>query len=313
MQENNNSRPLMVSIKCITYNHEPYIRQCLEGFVMQKTNFRFEAVVHDDASTDGTADIIREYAEKYPDIIKPIYETENQYSKKDGSLGRIMDAACTGKYIAMCEGDDYWTDPLKLQKQVDFLETHLECSMCSGGIRKIYEGKVVDTVLFKKGNKIGFLYDINNYNNYAYSWTLTICYRRDILPENWAQKYKYSRDVVLIYELLKAGKGYYISELLADYRIHRGGVASMLSVTESSRIAFVIRKDMYKKDPSNYTRRHLRAALYSFYVCGGLSPRNAKIVLCTAWKLSRSINDRYMTIRIILVKMYHKYLIRDIK
>lgn len=280
---------------------------------MQKTNFRFEAVVHDDASTDGTADIIREYAEKYPDIIKPIYETENQYSKKDGSLGRIMDAACTGKYIAMCEGDDYWTDPLKLQKQVDFLETHLECSMCSGGIRKIYEGKVVDTVLFKKGNKIGFLYDINNYNNYAYSWTLTICYRRDILPENWAQKYKYSRDVVLIYELLKAGKGYYISELLADYRIHRGGVASMLSVTESSRIAFVIRKDMYKKDPSNYTRRHLRAALYSFYVCGGLSPRNAKIVLCTAWKLSRSINDRYMTIRIILVKMYHKYLIRDIK
>ncbi len=313
MQENNNSQPLMVSIKCITYNHEPYIRQCLEGFVMQKTNFRFEAVVHDDASTDGTADIIREYAEKYPDIIKPIYETENQYSKKDGSLGRIMDAACTGKYIAMCEGDDYWTDPLKLQKQVDFLETHLECSMCSGGIRKIYEGKVVDTVLFKKGNKIGFLYDINNYNNYAYSWTLTICYRRDILPENWAQKYKYSRDVVLIYELLKAGKGYYISELLADYRIHRGGVASMLSVTESSRIAFVIRKDMYKKDPSNYTRRHLRAALYSFYVCGGLSPRNAKIVLCTAWKLSRSINDRYMTIRIILVKMYHKYLIRDIK
>lgn len=313
MQENNNSQPLMVSIKCITYNHEPYIRQCLEGFVMQKTNFRFEAVVHDDASTDGTADIIREYAEKYPDIIKPIYETENQYSKKDGSLGRIMDAACTGKYIAMCEGDDYWTDPLKLQKQVDFLETHLECSMCSGGIRKIYEGKVVDTVLFKKGDKIGFLYDINNYNNYAYSWTLTICYRRGILPENWAQKYKYSRDVVLIYELLKAGKGYYISELLADYRIHRGGVASMLSVTESSRIAFVIRKDMYKKDPSNYTRRHLRAALYSFYVCGGLSPRNAKIVLCTAWKLSRSINDRYMTIRIILVKMYHKYLIRDIK
>ena len=76
----------MVTIRCITYNHEPYIRQCLEGFVMQKTNFRFEAIVHDDASTDGTAAIIREYAEKYPDIIKPIYETENQYSKHDGSL-----------------------------------------------------------------------------------------------------------------------------------------------------------------------------------------------------------------------------------
>lgn len=115
----------VVAIKCLAYNHEPYIRDCLEGFVMQKTNFRFVAIVHDDASTDKTADIIREYEAKYPEIIKPIYETENQYSKHDGSLGRIMDAAidATGtKYVAMCEGDDYWTDPLKLQKQVDILE-----------------------------------------------------------------------------------------------------------------------------------------------------------------------------------------------
>ncbi len=78
---------IVVSIRCLTYNHAPYIRQCLDGFVMQKTNFRFEAIVHDDASTDGTQDIIREYEKKYPDIIKPIYEKENQYSKHDGSLG----------------------------------------------------------------------------------------------------------------------------------------------------------------------------------------------------------------------------------
>ena len=127
---NNDTRPLMVSIWCITYNHEPYIRQCLEGFVMQKTNFRFEAIVHDDASTDGTAAIVREYAEKYPDIIKPIFEIENQYSKGDGSLDRIMEEVCTGKYVAFCEGDDYWIDPLKLQKQVDYLESHPEYSMC---------------------------------------------------------------------------------------------------------------------------------------------------------------------------------------
>lgn len=121
---------ILVSIKCAVYNHEQYISQCLEGFVMQKTNFRFEVIVHDDASTDGSAVIIREYAEKYSDIIKPIYETENQYSKRDGSLTRIMNAACKGKYIAMCEGDDYWIDPYKLQKQVDFLESHLDFSMC---------------------------------------------------------------------------------------------------------------------------------------------------------------------------------------
>lgn len=121
----------LVSIQCLVYNHGPYLRQCLEGFVMQKTNFAFEAIVHDDASTDNSADIIREYAEKYPDIIKPIYETENQYSKKDGSLDRIMNAAIhpDAKYIAMCEGDDYWIDPLKLQKQVNFLENHGEYGM----------------------------------------------------------------------------------------------------------------------------------------------------------------------------------------
>lgn len=123
------TRPIMVSIRCSTYNHERYIRDALEGFVMQKTNFRFEAIVHDDVSTDGTAAIIREYAEKYPNIIKPIYETVNQYSKHDGSLNRIMNAHMHGKYIAVCEGDDYWTDPYKLQKQVDFLENNPEFTM----------------------------------------------------------------------------------------------------------------------------------------------------------------------------------------
>lgn len=120
---------IIVSIQCLVYNHEPYLRKCLDGFVMQKTNFKFEAIVHDDCSTDKSCAIIREYAEKYPDIIKPIYEKENQYSKHDGSLNRIMDNASIGKYVAICEGDDYWIDPLKLQKQVDFLESHPDFDM----------------------------------------------------------------------------------------------------------------------------------------------------------------------------------------
>lgn len=121
---------IMVSIRCIAYNQGQYIRDTLEGFVMQVANFNFEVIVHDDASTDNTANIIREYAEKYPKIIKPILETENQYSKHDGSLNRIMTSATRGKYVALCEGDDYWIDPFKLQKQVDFLESHPEYSMC---------------------------------------------------------------------------------------------------------------------------------------------------------------------------------------
>ena len=124
---------IMVCIRCATYNHVNYLAQCLEGFVVQQTNFKYVAIVHDDCSSDGTSEILREYATHYPEIIVPLFETENQWRKHDGSLNRIMNAAidATGaKYVALCEGDDYWTDPLKLQKQVDFLESHPDFSMC---------------------------------------------------------------------------------------------------------------------------------------------------------------------------------------
>jgi glycosyltransferase involved in cell wall biosynthesis len=117
----------LVSICCITYNHEDYIRDAIEGFLMQETDFPLEIIVHDDASTDATADIIREYERKYPDIIKPIYQTENQYSKGKVTILFPLFKAAKGKYIALCEGDDYWIDPLKLHKQITEMEKHLDC------------------------------------------------------------------------------------------------------------------------------------------------------------------------------------------
>ena len=111
----------MVSVFCTAYNHEAYIRDALEGFVSQQTNFPFEVLIHDDASTDGTANIIREYAQKYPNIIRPVYQTQNQYSQKVPIIKTFLGPIAQGKYIAYCEGDDYWCDPLKLQRQVDFL------------------------------------------------------------------------------------------------------------------------------------------------------------------------------------------------
>lgn len=116
----------LVSVCCFTYNHEKYIRDAIEGFLMQKAEFPFEIIIHDDASTDMTADIIREYEEKYPEIIKPIYQTENQYSK-GVQVPILAYERSKGKYIAVCEGDDYWTDPLKLQKQILEMEKHPEC------------------------------------------------------------------------------------------------------------------------------------------------------------------------------------------
>ena len=115
------SKPL-VSVCCITYNHEAYIEEALQGFLMQKTNFPFEVLIHDDASTDNTTVIIKDYYKSYPDIIKPIFQTDNQYSKGFSVNHSFNFPRAQGRYIAICEGDDYWVDPLKLQKQANFLE-----------------------------------------------------------------------------------------------------------------------------------------------------------------------------------------------
>ena len=120
---------ICVSVICNAYNHGLYIRQCLEGLVMQKTDFEYEILVHDDASTDDTADIIRAFAARYPERILPVYQTENQYTR--GGIGQFQYPRARGRYIAFCEGDDYWTDPDKLQKQVDALERHPELDICA--------------------------------------------------------------------------------------------------------------------------------------------------------------------------------------
>jgi glycosyltransferase involved in cell wall biosynthesis len=135
----------IVSISCITYNHENFIRDAIEGFLMQRTTFPVEILIHDDASTDKTAEIVREYEKKYPQLIKPIYQTENQYSKGIGVSTTFQFPRAHGKYIALCEGDDYWTDPLKLQKQVDFLEENPDCSLVCHNI-----SDKVDDILYPR-------------------------------------------------------------------------------------------------------------------------------------------------------------------
>jgi glycosyltransferase involved in cell wall biosynthesis len=119
-----------VSVYCLAYNHEKTIRRSLEGMVRQKTDFDFEMIVHDDASTDRTAVIIRTYAAKYPKIIRPVCQTENQWSRGISIVETQIRPRVRGKYIAICEGDDYWTDSHKLQKQYDYMETHPDCTLC---------------------------------------------------------------------------------------------------------------------------------------------------------------------------------------
>lgn len=238
---------LMVTIRCLAYNHEPYIRQCLDGFVMQKTNFRFEAIVHDDASTDGTAAIIKEYAEKYPDIIKPIFERENQYSKRDGSLTRIMDAYMHGKYIAFCEGDDYWIDPLKLQKQVEFMEKNSNCSLC-------FHNAYYENSMLRKKTGIHKIYSRSQYAIKAHIFrdggfipTLSIMYRSYIYKEMEKSLFPKKCPVGdLRFQLYAAINGdvYYINEIMGVYRLVP---TSATHINSSSKIRYIKHHEKFIK------------------------------------------------------------------
>lgn len=176
----------LVSVCCLTYNHEQYIKQCLDGILMQKTNFPFEVLIHDDASQDGTQRVIKEYEKSNPDIICPFFQTNNQYSLGKGFVGLgIMFTNARGKYIALCEGDDYWTDPMKLQKQVDFLESHPEYSMCFHNAMEHWVDKYSKDKLFSK------VEDRDYYGPELYKvWTVptaSCCLRSAVIDDDYYQ------------------------------------------------------------------------------------------------------------------------------
>lgn len=166
----------VVSIKCTAYNQENYIAQTIEGFLIQKTEYPFEVVIHDDASTDKTAAIIKQYELLYPKIIKPIYELENQYSKRDGSLTRIVDEHCKGKYMAICEGDDYWCDENKIQREVSYLEKHKSFGLCYSKAKSYIQ--ISNTFSNEIGSSNATYKNLFVYGNRIP--TLTTCFRTDL-------------------------------------------------------------------------------------------------------------------------------------
>ena len=246
-----NCNEILVSVCCMTYNHVSFIRQCLDGFMMQKCSFSFEVLIHDDASTDGTQDIIREYVTRYPNIIKPIYQKENQYSKGIDPNVKYNFSRAKGKYIAMCEGDDYWTDPYKLQKQVDFLESHPDYVMCSHRFNQYIQ----DKNLLEEEKDLTFQgadYDLKNLIGGKWlTQTLTVMYRRDALDLQRYESYGMSLDMILFYELLRNGKGYCFSDVMGVYRLHKGGVWSEVSINQQRLIEFKARLAIYEVEKSD--------------------------------------------------------------
>lgn len=208
-----------VSVICNAYNHEKYIGRALESFVLQRTDFKFEVLVHDDASTDGTADIIREYEKKYPELIKPIYQTENQYSKYGGVNRKFQFPRARGKYYAICEGDDYWTDPLKLQKQYDLMEQHPEVDMCSHGsvVIDARTEQILHHTMQRRENGIIPTAEVISKGG-GFVMTNSLFYRASMLENEPEFRKVYKLDYTLqIHGALRGGM-LYIAEEMSAYR-----------------------------------------------------------------------------------------------
>ena len=221
----------LVSVVCTTYNHAPYIAQTIEGFLIQETNFPIEIIIHDDASTDNTQDIIKKYAESYPTIIKPVLQAKNIWQNEGISpTFTIAFPMAQGKYIAWCEGDDYWTDPLKIQKQVDFLEDNPDFAGCFHRVQFIYEEENRNPALSNTNQKeVVTFEDLVLKNSIC---TASFIYRnKQFAFPDWLKNSSVS-DWTLFLLVANCGKLRFLEETMGVYRIHSGGLWTAADITK---------------------------------------------------------------------------------
>ena len=217
---NNNPK---VSILCLAYNQESLIKQTLDSFIMQKTNFDFEIIIHDDASTDKTPDIIREYQNKYPKIIRPIFQKENQFSKGvRGILMKFVLPKASGKYIAICDGDDFFIDKNKLQLQVDFLEKNKDYTICFHQVNVSHEKNEKENFAYPRKEEVKKI-GIKELLRGNFIPNCSVMYRRidyskipisNLMPADWYLHLYHAR----------SGKIGFIDRIMSVYRSHSDGI-----------------------------------------------------------------------------------------
>ena len=271
----NNINPL-VSVTVATYQHAPFIKDCLDGILMQKTDFPFEIIIGEDESSDGTRDICKKYAERYPDKIRLFLRDRNKSILTDDEgrqLARFnvrwSRRSARGKYIAICEGDDYWTDPEKLQKQVFFLENNSSYMLTVGGYKTkdINTGRQKINTIKGKDNDPdkpeGFTFTLEDYRLNWITKTLTAVFRNEEFSINYYDKYRYPRDVHLMYHLLKNGKGFYFTDIFGVYRLHDGGVFSSLSLYQKKMANYRVKKEIFDVNRDEISRKMYMASVKS--------------------------------------------------
>jgi glycosyltransferase involved in cell wall biosynthesis len=229
--------PPKVSICIPTYNHEKYIRQTLDGALSQQTDFEIEIVIGDDASTDSNQQVIQEYVDKYPNIFRAFLHKHNQGPKEPKEFGGRNNVlqllkACKGDYVALCEGDDYWTDPLKLQKQVDFMEKNPDYAISHHNMSVIYEDGSPEHFFNDENQKTeSSIVDI--LEDRWFIATAATLYRNIFRENNFADWHSRAAagDWALVIQLAATGKIHYFSEAMGVYRKHRGGLSNVQSST----------------------------------------------------------------------------------
>ncbi|MBP1762985.1 MAG: glycosyl transferase family 2 [Firmicutes bacterium] len=257
---------IMISICCITYNHEKYISDAIEGFLMQKTSFPFEVIIHDDASTDRTAEIIRNYEKTYPEIIKPIYQSENQHSKGGHIDTRFIYPRAKGKYIALCEGDDYWTDPFKLQKQAEHMEKNPQCSLCTHAARRIARNnKVAGYIQPADSDRLFTTEEVISGGGGLFA-TNSMFYPKKLvetLPNFYLQAAV--GDYPLTIYLSLQGEVHYIAQCMSDYRAMVENSWSSTILADERKMNEYIRKTGIMLDEINqYTNYKYEAAIHQY-------------------------------------------------
>ncbi len=236
-----------VSVFCMVYNHEKYLRQCLDGFLMQKCNFDFDIVIGEDCSTDKSREILLDYAKRYPGKFKLILHDKNVGAMENQ---RIVFENCTGKYIAMCEGDDYWIDQYKLQKQVDFMEANdLDC--CNTLWQELENNQIINKGHIQKGLMVGNSYQFKA-GEFSYYHTATRVIRKDVLDQIMiSYPPHFIADGPLQVVLSQTKKVGVLLDYTSVYRISGSGVWTSLTLRERNLQSFKACREFQKYFPKS--------------------------------------------------------------